>query len=148
MTARKITQNNSNLFEYWKENTCHWRNNQCDQNISWNWRCSVFQRKAFQAIIVYIFRIFFLFCISSCQITSKYLIKLSIFKSPDVFTTLVMQYEFFSSHWKRPSWQLNFFRFSTFVDITWLCSFCQITSSSFTNSLNLKWDKFCSSPDN
>ena len=51
-----------------------------------------------------------------------------------------MQYEFFSSHWKRPSWQLNFFRFSTFADITWLCSFCQITSSSFTSSLNLKWD--------
>ena len=87
MTARKITQNNSNLFEYWKENTCHWPN-QCDQktcydeikifHASRNWRCSVFRRKAFQAIIVYIFRIFFLFCISPCQITSKYLMKLSI----------------------------------------------------------------------
>ena len=85
VTTRKITQNNSNLFEYWKENTCHWRNNQCDQNISWSWRCSVFQRKAFQAIIVYIFRIFFLFCISSCQITSKYLMKLSIL-SPQTFS--------------------------------------------------------------
>ena len=138
------SQNDFNLLEYWKENHCHRHKNQCDQNkycdeikkfhIGRNLRCSVLQRTAFQAIIVCVLPYILLnFFVVVFLILLNFIWWKLAFKILDVFTTLVMWYEFLSSY----------LDFLTFEEINCVCLPCQITSIRIWTSsqMVLTWNE-------